>query len=193
MKATTRRCWRDVLFPKTGLMVAPFIYHLEQRKLWVFPLMRLLNDLDELTVYYQTLKLKPEKEMVYTDNFIVVPLTFDQFYPNRPDHWGGPGKIQPTVFDRLDIFAKVCDQPQFYRILVTVDGRMPGGPETFTVDMPFLLTAQDKDIDQYIRNSNLPVDETAKNSALYLPGESYGYNWETKEITKNTKVSYPGN
>lgn len=183
MTTKKRMCWREIEYPQQGLLIAPIVYYPHHKRTIPIPLSRLVTSIDEAIDYYHSLAEETFKDSIeVTEHLLIQPLQFEQLYPHKPEHWGQVGEVQLSTSSRMESFWNLFIHPEFYHVLVVPQSKSRTGKEKFIIDLPFLRTASIEDIERYVINSNLPVDESAKYSAFYIPEPVILLNTITKKI-----------
>ena len=190
-------CYLTPPFPKSAFMIMlsiskksnPYKTILFYPSKEIFPA---INDALENVVYDKKAFIKVD-DLYFQDVALLIPLTFESLYPLRREFWDD--EIHDFTFtDRVAAFIKASVSPDLNQVLVTPG--LFGKKWRFSAAVPFLPTADNKTLEQFMLHSNWPVDERAKYAGIYKMEKSVYINLKTRQIkpinllpVENSKVN----
>jgi len=188
---TKKYCYREPDFPAEGYVALVFVTETEEGKLrFLYPMMPLFPSLAVLRTNVKHLKKqlgRAKKMSVY--GLIVAKVNLTKKFPLRKEHSASP---QPDLFEKeyriLRYQEMMKNMPQLYSVIV-----LPCNYEvklkewTYVNWIPMLMTTSDEKIDNLIKMSDQPVDESAKSIGIYSVEYTRGFDLKTG------KLIYPEN
>ncbi len=119
---------------------------------------------------------------------IVASLKFKELVPLKREYWEGEHENFSTE-DKGKLFLQFYRNPDFFQILVNPRDYDPKS-DTFELDatLPVKINANEETIEQFMQNSDYPVNELASHSALYEPMDLMYYNFDKKCLEKAKKA-----
>lgn len=183
---TKKFCYREPNFPKEAYLALLFMSATDGDELrFLYPMMPLYPNLEMLRTKIQHFKRSLDRKKKLTVyGVIAIKINLTKKYPLRKDHWANP---QPDMFEkdyRLTKYREMmADMPQLYSILV-----LPCNYESKTKEfgfinwIPILITSSDEKIDNLIKVSDQPVDESSKSMGIYSVEYTKGFDLETGKL-----------
>ena len=181
-----RYCYREPDFPKEAYLALLFMSATDGDKLhFLYPMLPLYPSLAMLRTKIQHFKRGLDKRSalaVY--GVITVKINLSKKYPLRKVHWANP---QPDLFEKdyrlIKYWKMMADIPQLYSVLVLQSHYdVKTKKFNFVNWIPILMTTNDEKIDNLIKMSDQPVDESAKSMGIYSIEYTKGFDLETCEL-----------
>lgn len=176
-----RYCSVDPKFPKKGYLVTFFFSNEVNQS--IYPIENFYLRPQDAIPDMQEMRTKYPDTQIYSE-LILVPLHFNHHIEMKKEYWTESKSLPYNIQDRIKVFLRFLGEPVFYEMLVVCSGKDRKKKWRFNSAIPLKLNASQKEIDNFMYNSNLPVDERSKYSAIYSIGTPKRFNWETGEITK---------
>ena len=176
-----RYCSIDPKFPKKGYLVTFFFSNEVNQS--IYPIENFYLRPQDAIPYMQEMRTKYPDTQIYSE-LILVPLHFNRHIEMKKEYWTESKSLPYNIQDRIKVFLRFLGEPVFHEMLVVCSGKDRKKKWSFNSAIPLKLNASQKEIDNFMYNSNLPVDERSKYSALYTVGIPKRFNWETGKITE---------
>lgn len=191
VKKNKKFCYREPDFPDSAYLGIIFVGDIDRSKF-----------IQTLTKIYPSIKLlqstikKLKKDLfklkdgpIYVNGVVIIKINFNKRFPLKKEYWDS-GEIVPTdgMFKSKEYMKMMDDVYQFYNIMVL--------PAHYDVKkkkwnyinwIPILVTTDDKKLDELVRMSDQPVDESAKNIAFYSIEFIRGFDLDTGKFVKSQK------
>ena len=188
MKKGSEFCYMKPDFPKEAYLIVVHLFDLakptDNKK--YFPLEAITDSLTRpIPELISTDKfIEKQKDVSLDDMTIVFPLTFDSLFPLKREYWDNPGQQYDHV-QRTNAIMKALTYRDYYKVLVTPWYK--NDKWNFYAAIPFLINAQVRTVELFMKNSDWPVDVRASNCAFYTIGKPVTFNWKTKKIFQDDK------
>lgn len=174
-------CTINPNFPKKGYLVIFFFVNKVNES--IYPIDNLyLHPKDAIPDLQKLREKYPDTEIHHES--ILVPLHFNHHIEMRKEYWTESKSLPYDISDRIKVFLRFLEKPDFYEMFVVCGGKDDKKKWHFNSAIPLKINTSQKEIDNFMFTSNLPVDERSKYSAIYTVGTPKRFNWETGKITK---------
>lgn len=176
-------CYREPIFPVTAFM-AFMTVTTEPELSSLYPFEYLYTDLaafekeaESFTDHFAAENLNVSEEA------LLVPLTFLKNVPLKPKYWKkSKNNRYYHTNQRMQLFNSMLKAPLLYSVLVTPSGFVEKKTEFFSVAIPIPQHSITPAVEQFMMQSDYPVESSAKSAALYSPGKPFGINWRSHEL-----------
>lgn len=185
MKAK-RYCYRDVSFPEEAFV--GFVTIIKGEDILMFyPLDAIFANFEEYKkAAQQFTKQFSIPDLAVSDTGLLMPIVFTEKFPLKRDYWQEP-TIEYTTQQRVKLFAGAANVHTLYKLLVTPSST--GKRHALNAAAPFFTSATPAHIETFMYTSDFPVDETAKDAAIYTMDRPFGINWIAGEIIKQKDLN----
>ncbi len=155
----------------------------------VYPLTPIFYTLDEVAFYIRESEehFLESEEYSIQETGLLIPLHKDRLLPLKEEYWYGPTEHFDGL-DRMRLFMGIPPKYQMYKLLVTPSGMDDEQNIFLDAVLPVLYSAPDRLIEGFLKTSDYPVLESAREVAIYSLGTPFRFNWQTEEISL---ASYP--
>lgn len=182
-------CYREPNFPESAYLALVFVSSGDDLR-FLYPMMPLYPSLSVLRIEIDNFKKKLNKEKklkIY--GVLVAKITLNKKFPLKREHWTFPENSPLKIDFRLNQFMDMMKSvPQLYQVIVlpnAYDKKLKRW--NFINWIPILISLDDKKIDDLIKASDQPVDESAKYLGLYSIEDTKGFDLVTGKLIEPNK------
>ncbi len=182
-KKAIKYCFREPKFPVHGFMGMIPILDDDKELFTIFPTSLIYKEMNQfLNQINQTMLALQKRNITIAQICPLVSLTLMKTVPLKREYWQKP-QIHLSETERCGLFHRVLLFPQLHTILAT-----PGGQEKqcdlIQATIPLTKPTADSIIEQFMRLTDFPVDQTAKLAAVYNIENIMAINITNGEFTK---------
>ncbi len=179
-------CFRDVTFPTEAYMGYVTILKGEEILLF-YPLDSIFTSFEEYQVSVKQFAQQFSVDgLAVSDTGLLAPITFQKRFPLKEEYWQKP-TTEYTTEQRVRLFGSAANLHQMYKVLITPS--ITAKKARLHAAIPFFISATDTDVAQFMYTADFPVDESAKDAAIYMLDKPVPLNWVTGEVIKQNKVT----
>lgn len=186
-KKDIQYCTEDVPYPLKAYVVALFCTSESELKI-IWPLTTLQSDYKDIVKSVRTFQKQvtgKKNGIILPDICFVMPVLFTRKYPLRKEFWQKPSNPYETS-QRLSSFVHAIDKPLLYSLLVTP--MKYRNSWRYAAALPIPNSTSDSVIEQFMKTSDWPVEESAKDAAIYSFSTVIIYNWVEEREENIVKV-----
>ncbi len=152
---------------------------------FLYPMMPIYPSLMMLRTKILHFKIQLSKENKLTVyGVIAVKINLSRKFPLRKEHWNNPqNELFKKDYRLIKYRDMMADMPQLYSVLVLPNAYdVKNKKWSFINWIPLLITTDNKKIDDLIKISDQPVDNSAKHMGIYSIEYAKGFNLKTGKI-----------
>ncbi len=192
-KKIKKFCFREPEFPSEAYAALLFVSAVEEEGVrFLYPMVSVYPSLAMLRSKVVQFKKSIDKENKLTVyGAVAIKINFKRNFPLRKEYWTNPeSQTIEADYSRAKYLEMMGGTPQLYSILV-VPRNYDGTTKkySFTPWLPVLLTSSDETIDDLIKASDQPVDESAKSMGIYSVEFAKGIDLDTGELVEPRSVA----
>lgn len=179
-----RFCYRTPSFPKRAFIGFVHVMQDEQ-PVSLYPFEFLYTSFDAFRTEAAGFRNHFAKQNLdISDVAILVPIALDRLIRLKAAYWKQPDYARYYGTEiRIGLFADMLNAPPLHAVLVSSRGT-DRGREYFSAAAPFLKSVTDGMIEQFMFQSDYPVDEASKFAAVYMAEEPIIINWVEQKLVQ---------
>lgn len=179
---TIQFCTKQVEYPKEGYAVILYLINSEKQNI-VYPHSQVFPTKEHIKTELLAFRkdMQDSHGVTLFETCLLMPVFFEADFPLRPEFWEHPD-TDYTHNDRRSTFLAASVNAGLHKLLVTPSKTKKEGWQHLAA-LAFPVSTPMQTLEQFMMTSNWPVEETAKNAAIYTFGEPRMYDWLLKQET----------